>query len=357
VKVGVPKEIKADELRVGLTPAGTRELVRAGHDVLLERGAGTGSGFADEAYTLEGARILDDAPELFEEAELIVKVKEPLRREVELLREDQMLFTYLHLAADPTLATLLCDRGTTCIAYETVADASGRLPLLTPMSEVAGRVAAMAGTFMLNAALGGRGLLAGGVPGVEPAVVSILGGGVVGTNAAVVARGMGADVRIYDRSLQRLRELDDLLGSTVQTRFASSLAVERALEESDVVIGAVLIQGARAPRLATRADLAPMRQGAVLVDVSIDQGGCFETSRPTTHSEPTFEVDGVVHYCVANMPGAMPRTSTPALTNATLPFVIALADDAEHALGAELASGLNIRHGEIVHPAVQAAVA
>jgi alanine dehydrogenase len=323
--VGIPTEIKADEFRVALTPAGARELTDSGHTVLVQRGAGAGSGFADGDYRAQGASVAPDAEAVFAEAELIVKVKEPQPAEVSLLRAQQTLFTYLHLAPDPPLTRALAATGTTCVAYETVTDRAGRLPLLAPMSEVAGRLAAQAGAFMLQRPLGGRGTLIGGVPGVPPARVLVIGGGVVGTNAAVVAAGMGAAVTIFDSSLERLRELDRQLGSRLVTHHASALAIEESLPQADLVIGAVLVRGARAPFVVRRSQLETMKSGAVLVDVSIDQGGCFETSRPTTHSEPTFELDGIVHYCVANMPGAVPITSTHALTNATLPYVLLLA--------------------------------
>jgi len=359
MRVGVPTEIKQQEGRVALTPAGARELIAHGHEVLVQAGAGAGSRIPDEAYALQGATVVATAEDVFDGAELIVKVKEPQPGEVALLRPEHTLFTYLHLAPDPELAHGLCRSGATCIAYETVEDEHGRLPLLAPMSEVAGRIASQVGAAALVAPGGGRGVLMSGVPGVAPARVVVIGGGVAGTGAARVAAGMGAEVVVMDRSIARLRELDAELAGRVTTRFASSLAVEEALAEADLVIGAVLVKGARAPRLVRREHLARMRPGAVLVDISIDQGGCFETSRPTTHAEPTYEVDGVVHYCVANMPGAVPVTSTQALTNATLPYVLALAGcGVEGALEADpgLAAGLNVAGGRVVHPVVAAEV-
>src|SRR6476620_1569082 len=326
MKVGVPTEIKTDEYRVALTPAGVRELVDRGHSVLVQAGAGEGSGIADSDYTDQGATILPDADAVFGEAELIVKVKEPQPEEVARLRPEHVLFTYLHLAPDTELTQGLIDSGATCIAYETVTDAGGRLPLLAPMSEVAGKIATQAGAFILEKPLGGRGILLGGVPGVPAANVMIIGGGAVGLNAAFIAIGMEADVTVFDRNIDRLRELDVNFGGRADTCFDSALAIEEHLREADLVIGAVLVAGARAPHVVTREQLKLMKRHAVLVDVSIDQGGCFETSRPTTHSEPTYEVDEITHYCVTNMPGAVPITSTYALTNATLPYVIELAE-------------------------------
>jgi alanine dehydrogenase len=320
--VGVPTEIKLDEHRVGLTPAGVRELTSRGHTVLVQAGAGAGSAITDTDFTDQGATIVADADAVFAGAELVVKVKEPQPVEVARLREGQTLFTYLHLAPDAALTKGLIDSGATTIAYETVTDARGRLPLLAPMSEVAGKLATQAGAYTLHKGSGGRGILLGGVAGVAAAKVMIIGGGVVGTNAARIAAGMGADVTIYDRSIDRLRELE----SEFVTCFASTLDVEQGIREADLIIGAVLVHGAKAPYVIRRDQLGLLKPGAVLVDVSIDQGGCFETSRPTTHSEPTYEVDGIVHYCVANMPGAVPITSTRALTNATLPYVLKLAD-------------------------------
>src|SRR3954465_6889268 len=319
MKVGVPTEIKTDEYRVAITPAGVRELVDHGHDVLIEHGAGLGSAIPDEEYVEQGASIVPDAAAVFGGADMIVKVKEPQASEVAMLESRHILFTYLHLAPDAELTRGLMDSGATCIAYETVEDTRGRLPLLAPMSEVAGKIATQAGAFMLEKPLGGRGILLGGVPGVPAAKVKIIGGGVVGMNAAFIAIGMEADVTVFDRNIDRLRELDVAFGGRADTCFASTLAIEEHLGEADLVIGAVLVAGARAPHVVTREQLGLMKRHAVLVDVSIDQGGCFETSRPTTHSDPTYEVDGITHYCVANMPGAVPVTSTYALTNATMP--------------------------------------
>jgi alanine dehydrogenase len=355
MKVGVPTEIKADEYRVALTPAGVRELVDRGNEVLVESGAGEGSAIPDDEYVEQGARILPDAEAVFGEADLIVKVKEPQRREVALLEPRHVLFTYLHLAPDPELTQGLVASGATCIAYETVEDRNGRLPLLAPMSEVAGKIATQAGAFMLEKPLGGRGLLLGGVPGVRAGKVVIIGGGVVGVNAAFIAIGMEAEVYVFDRSIDRLRELDTMLGGRCSTVHASTLSIEQILPEADLVIGAVLIHGAKAPRVITRDQLRLMKRNAVLVDVSIDQGGCFETSRPTTHSDPTYEVDGVTHYCVANMPGAVPITSTFALTNATMPYVVKLASDGVHrALGSDpgFMRGLNVAAGHVTYEPV-----
>jgi alanine dehydrogenase len=324
--VGVPTEIKVDEHRVGLTPAGVRELTQRGHTVLVQEGAGRGSSIPDADFVEQGATIVPDADAVFAQADLVVKVKEPQPVEVARLREGQTLFTYLHLAPDAELTRGLIDSGATTIAYETVTDARGRLPLLAPMSEVAGKLATQAGAYALHKYSGGRGILLGGVAGVAAAKVMVIGGGVVGTNAARVAIGMGADVSIYDRSIERLRDLEQTLGGQADTCFASTLDVEQGIADADLIIGAVLVHGAKAPYVIRRDQLASLKPGAVLVDVSIDQGGCFETSRPTTHREPTYEVDGIVHYCVANMPGAVPITSTRALTNATLPYVIKLAD-------------------------------
>jgi alanine dehydrogenase len=355
MNVGVPTEIKTDEYRVSLTPAGVRELVEHGHDVLIQSGAGEGSTIPDEEYTAQGARIAPDATTVFEQSELILGVKEPQPQEVELLRPDHLLFTYLHLAPAPELTKGLVDSGATCVAYETVVDERGRLPLLAPMSEVAGKIATQAGAFFLERPLGGRGVLLGGVPGVAAATVMVIGGGVVGQNAAFIAIGMEADVFVYDRNIDRLRELDVAFSGRASTVYSSTLSVEEMLPRADLVIGAVLIHGARAPYVVKRDQLGLMKRRAVLVDVSIDQGGCFETSRPTTHTDPVYEVDGVTHYCVANMPGAVPVTSTFALTNATLPYVLALAD---HGLvGAieklpGLRPGVNVAGGKVTHPAV-----
>jgi alanine dehydrogenase len=360
MKIGVPTEIKADEYRIAITPAGVRELTAHGHEVLVQAGAGEGSVMSDEQFRAQGAHIVADAESVFSDAELVLKVKEPQPEEVELLREGQTLFTYLHLAAEPELARGLMRSGATCIAYETVTDAEGRLPLLAPMSEVAGKIATQAGAFMLERPLGGRGILLGGVPGVAAATVLVIGGGVVGMNAAFIAIGMQGDVFVFDRSIERLRELDVAFAGRASTVYSSTLAIEQMLPAADLVIGAVLVQGARAPHVVKREQLALMKRHAVLVDVSIDQGGCFETSRPTTHSNPTFEVDGITHYCVTNMPGAVPITSTYALTNATLPYVIELAErGVEEALAhnAGLRAGLNVCGGEITHPVVAEAVA
>jgi alanine dehydrogenase len=357
MKVGVPTEIKADEYRVAMTPAGVRELTDRGHDVVIETGAGRGSAIEDADYAAQGARIVPDAATVFEEAELIVKVKEPQPEEVARLEARHVLFTYLHLAPDPELTRALLASGATCIAYETVLDRAGRLPLLAPMSEVAGKIATQAGAFMLEKPLGGRGLLLGGVPGVAAGKVMVIGGGVVGQNAAEIAIGMGAEVYVYDRSIDRLRELEVLLNGRCSTCFASTLEIEQRLPEMDLVVGAVLIHGAKAPRVITRAQLGLMKRNAVLVDVSIDQGGCFETSRATTHSDPTYEVDGITHYCVANMPGAVPITSTYALTNATLPYVLKLADQGPQAALASdpgFMAGLNVAGGKLTYQPVAA---
>src|SRR4051794_5851430 len=355
MKVGVPTEIKTDEYRVALTPAGVRELVEHGHEVIVQAGAGKGSTIPDGEYTAQGARLVLDLPSVFEEAELILGVKEPQPDEVAMLRPHHTLFTYLHLAPDPELTRGLAESGATCVAYETVTDAEGRLPLLAPMSEVAGKIATQAGAFFLERPLGGRGVLLGGVPGVPAANVMVIGGGVVGFNAASIAIGMEADVFVFDRNLDRLRELDIYFAGRASTVYSSTLAIEEMLPRVDLVIGAVLVQGARAPYVIKRDQLRLMRERAVLVDVAIDQGGCFETSYPTTHSDPTFEVDGVTHYCVANMPGAVPVTSTFALTNASLPYVLALADDGlRGAIESDpgLRPGVNVAAGRVTHPAV-----
>jgi alanine dehydrogenase len=359
MKIGVPTEIKTDEYRVAITPAGVRELTTRGHEVLVQAGAGEGSAMADEQFQAQGARIVPDADAVFGEAELVVKVKEPQPEEVRRLRPSQTLFTYLHLAAEPELARGLMESGATCIAYETVDDGAGHLPLLAPMSEVAGKIATQAGAFMLEKPLGGRGILLGGVPGVAAATVLVIGGGVVGMNAAFIAIGMQADVFVFDRSIDRLRELDVAFAGRASTVYSSTLAIEEMLPAADLVIGAVLVHGGRAPRVVTRQQLKLMKRHAVLVDVSIDQGGCFETSRPSTHSDPTYEVDGITHYCVTNMPGAVPITSTYALTNATLPYLIELADlgvDGALERNQGLRKGLNVRAGEIIHPAVAEAL-
>ena len=354
MKVGVVKEIKSDEYRVALTPAGARELVGRGHDVLVESGAGEGSAFADEAYTAVGART-GSAEQVWADSELLLKVKEPLPEEYGLLHEGQILFTYLHLAASAELTQALVESGAACVAYETVETASGALPLLAPMSEIAGRLSAQAGAYFLEKPLGGRGLLLGGVAGVAPGRVLIIGGGIVGYNAAVIAIGLGANVTILERSIDRMRPLAEVLSGRVSLIMSSSLQIEESVSEADVVIGAVLIPGALAPKLITREMVAGMKDGAVLADVAIDQGGCSETSRPTTHSEPVYKVEGVTHYCVANMPGAVPVTSTKALTNATLPYVEAIANYglAEAvARDRDLARGVNIVDGNVTYEAV-----
>jgi alanine dehydrogenase len=355
MKVGVPTETKTDEYRVALTPAGVRELVERGHEVYVQAGAGVGSTIPDDEFSRQRAHLLPDAKAVFDEAELILGVKEPQPEEVQLLGPHHTLFTFLHLAPDPPLTRELCETGATCVAYETVVDEQGRLPLLAPMSEVAGKIATQAGAFFLERPLGGRGVLLGGVPGVASATVMIIGGGVVGQNAAFIAIGMEADVFVYDRNIDRLRELDVAFAGRASTVYSSTLAIEEMLPRVDLVIGAVLIHGARAPYVIKRDQLALMKERAVLVDVSIDQGGCFETSHPTTHSDPVYEVDGVTHYCVANMPGAVPVTSTFALTNATLPYVLALADHGVEGAMAELPglkSGVNVAEGKVTHPAV-----
>jgi alanine dehydrogenase len=355
MRVGVVREIKVDEYRVAITPAGVREMREHGHEVLIEAGAGEGSAIGDEVYEAQGAEIVAGAAAVFERAEMILHVKELQPAEIEMLRPGQLLFTYLHLAPDPEQTSALCRFGATCIAYETVEDARGRLPLLAPMSEIAGKIATQAGAFMLEKPEGGRGILLGGVPGVAAANVIVIGGGVVGMNAAFIAIGMEADVFVFDRSIDRLRELDIVFGGRCSTVYSTTLAIEEMLPAADLVIGAVLVHGARAPYVVRREQLALMKPGAVLVDVAIDQGGCFETSRPTTHREPTFEVEGITHYCVTNMPGAVPITSTHALTNATLPYAIALADHGvAEAIRRDpgLRPGVNVAGGEVTHPAV-----
>jgi alanine dehydrogenase len=355
MRIGVPTEIKSDEYRVAVTPAGVRELTEHGHEVMVQAGAGEGSAIADSAYQAQGASIVPDAEGVFEAVEMVLHVKELQPEEIEMLRPGQLLFTYLHLAPDPEQTRGLCGAGVTAIAYETVEDAHGRLPLLAPMSEVAGKIATQAGAFMLERPMGGRGILLGGVPGVAAANVIVIGGGVVGMNAAFIAIGMEADVFVFDRSIDRLRELEVAFGGRCSTVYSTRLAVEEMLPNADLVIGAVLVHGARAPYVIRREQLALMKPGAVLVDVAIDQGGCFETSRPTTHREPTFEVDGITHYCVANMPGAVPITSTYALTNATLPYAIALADHGvDEAIRRDpgLRLGVNVAAGKVTHPAV-----
>jgi alanine dehydrogenase len=357
--IGCPKEIKPQEFRVGLTPNAVREVVSHGHTVTIETNAGVGSGFADEDYTAAGARIAADAAAVFAAADLIVKVKEPQADERKMLREGQILFAYLHLAPDPAQTRDLIASGATCIAYETVTDAQGGLPLLAPMSEVAGRLAPQVGAWTLQKANGGRGVLMGGVPGVGPARVLVIGGGVVGTHAARIAAGMGADVTVLDRSLVRMRHLDDVFGGLFKTGYASAGATADLVAQADMVIGAVLIPGATAPKLVSRAQLGAMKPGAAIVDVAIDQGGCFETSRATTHDDPIYEVDGIMHYCVANMPGAVARTATLALGNATLPFLLALADKGWRKALADdrhLLAGLNVHAGQITYKAVAEAL-
>ena len=352
--IGLPKEIKNNEFRVGLIPSSVAELVKSGHQVMVQTGAGSGIGAADEAYQRAGAIISPTAEQVFHDAEMIVKVKEPQKQEWEQLSPNQILFTYLHLAADIDQTQGLMRSGCTAIAYETITDATGGLPLLAPMSEVAGRLSVIEGAAQLKAINGGRGLLVSGVPGTEAAKIVVIGGGVVGTNAAKMAVGLGAEVTIFDRSLPRLRALSDIFGASVATRFSTHDGLAAAVREADIVIGAVLIPGASAPKLVTKAQLKEMKPGSVIVDVAIDQGGCFETATPTTHEEPTYIIDDVVHYCVANMPGAVPLTSSQALNNATLPFVMALANNGLAALEQDphLANGLNVQAGKIMHPAV-----
>lgn len=352
MKIGVPKEIKNHEYRVGLVPASVRELAHRGHQVFVESTAGHGIGVEDQEFEAAGARILPDAAAVFETAELIVKVKEPQAVERALLREHHTLFTYLHLAPDRPQAEGLIQSGATCIAYETVTDNHGGLPLLAPMSEVAGRLSIQAGAWCLEKARGGSGMLLGGVPGVSPAKVVIIGGGVVGFNACQMAVGLGARVVVLDRNLEVLRFLDTTFESRIETVFSSAESIENHIRDADLVVGAVLIPGAAAPKLVTRQDLGIMRNGSVLVDVAIDQGGCFETSKPTTHAEPTYIVDGIVHYCVANMPGAVPRTSAFALNNATLPFTMALADQGPNEAMLQnhhLLHGLNVHRGKVTY--------
>lgn len=357
--IGVPKEIKVHEYRVGLTPNSAYVLINAGHEVFVQSTAGLGVGFSDADYEAIGAKIVPDAAAVFEVAELIIKVKEPQAIERAMLQPKHTLFTYLHLAPDPVQAKELQASGCTAIAYETVTASDGSLPLLVPMSEVAGRLSVQAAAFSLEKHHGGEGILLGGVPGVEPAEVIVIGGGIVGSNAVQIAVGMGARVTVFDNSLPRLRWFNNKYGSAIATLYANQRNLHAALPKTDVVIGAVLVPGDSAPKLLTKADLKLMRPGCVLVDVSIDQGGCFETSRPTTHLEPTYTEEGIVHYCVANMPGAVPRTSTRALNNATLPFVLALANKGTiPALKADphLASGLNVYQGKITHASVARAL-
>ncbi|HZM71578.1 MAG TPA: alanine dehydrogenase [Candidatus Cryosericum sp.] len=355
MQIGVPKEIKDNEYRVSMVPAGVKTLVEAGHQVLVQDGAGLGSGIDNQAYEQAGAVILSDAAAVFRRADMILKVKEPLEAETRLLRKGQVLFTYLHLAPAPALTRALIETGATAIAYETITDASGGLPLLTPMSEVAGRMAIQVGAYYLQRPEGGRGILLAGVPGVAPGNVVILGGGTVGINAATMALGLGARVTILDRSLPRLRYLDEIFRGQVVTVYSTGTYVAEAARRADLLIGAVLIPGASAPRLVSRDMLSQMKKGSVIVDVSVDQGGCFETTHPTTHSDPTYVVDGVLHYCVANMPGAVPRTSTFALTNATLPYVLRIARDGirDAALEDEtLLPGINVHGGKVTCEAV-----
>src|SRR5665213_672021 len=355
MRIGTVKEIKILEFRVGLTPEGVRELTRRGHALFVQAGAGAGIGLGDEAYSAAGATILPDAKAVFDASDLIVKVKEPQAGEIAMLRPDQTIFTYLHLAADPEQTRGLMQSGATAIAYETITDAKGGLPLLAPMSQVAGRMAALVGAALLLKPAGERGMLIGGVPGVPPAKVVILGGGVSGEHAAEMAVGMRGDVTLFDISPARLEQLDEQFDGRLKTVFSTHHAIGEAITDADLVIGCVLLPGASAPKLVKREDLKRMRKGSVLVDVAIDQGGCFETSHPTTHADPTFVIDGVVHYCVANMPGAAPLTSTYALGAATAPYMIALANkgvDQAFADDPGFAEGLNVRDGHITHPAV-----
>ncbi|MEK7798558.1 MAG: alanine dehydrogenase [Acidobacteriota bacterium] len=355
MQVGVPREIKDHEYRVSLVPAGVRALVQGGHQVLVQDGAGNGSGIDNAAYEAAGAVIVTDAPAVYRRADLILKVKEPLEQEIPALRRGQILFTYLHLAPQPRLTRALIDSGVTAIAYETITDGNGHLPLLTPMSEVAGRMSIQVGAFHLQKTLGGRGILLGGVPGVPPGDVVILGGGTVGVNAAMMAIGLGARVTIVDRSLPRLRYLDEIFRGQVVTVYSTGAYIAESVRRADLLIGAVLVPGDAAPRLVTRNMIGTMKKGAVIVDVAVDQGGCIETTRPTTHSSPTYEVDGVIHYCVANMPGAVPRTSTFALTNATLNYVLRVADRGFHDAAADdptLRAGVNLHAGKVTHEAV-----
>ncbi len=355
MKIGCPTEIKPQEFRVGITPNAAYEAVAHGHEVLIQSGAGRGAGFEDADYTGAGARMVDTAQEVFAESDMIVKVKEPQAGERRMLREGQVLFTYLHLAPDPEQTRDLMASGATCIAYETVTDDRGGLPLLAPMSEVAGKLAPQVGAWTLQKANGGRGVLMGGVPGVFPARVVVIGGGVVGTHAARVASGMGAHVTVLDRSLNRMRYLDDIFGGVFRTVYASAASTAELVAQADMVIGAVLIPGAAAPTLVSREQLSTMKPGAAIVDVAIDQGGCFETSRATTHQDPIYDVDGIMHYCVANMPGAVARTSTIALGNATMPFMLALADKGWRQActdDAHLLNGLNVHAGKLTYYAV-----
>ncbi len=354
MRIGVAKEIKSDEYRVALTPAGARELIQRGHEVLVERGAGEGSAFPDASYDTEGAQIVS-VEDVWGDVELLLKVKEPVPAEYGRLREGLVLFTYLHIAADEDLTRALIESGVIAVAYETVETSNHALPLLAPMSEIAGRLASQAGAYFLERPLGGRGLLLGGVPGVAPGKVVVIGGGMVGYNSAVIALGLGASVTIIERSIDRMRHLEEVLGSRVTLLMSSSLQIEESVADADVVIGAVLIPGALAPKLVTREMVAGMKEGSVVADVAIDQGGCLETSRPTTHSDPVYVVDGVTHYCVTNMPGAVPITATKALTNATLPYVEAIADyGLAEAVAHDpaLARGVNVLNGKITYEAV-----
>ncbi len=353
--IGVPKEIKNNENRVSLTPAGARELVQRGHTVYVQQSAGINSGFSDEAYAAAGAHLLPTIGEVYAIAEMIIKVKEPIESEYNLVRKGQLLFTYFHFASNKPLAEAMLKSGAVCLAYETVTDKMGKLPLLVPMSEVAGRMSVQEGARFMEKPQGGRGIVMGGVPGVKPAKVLVLGGGIVGTSAAVMAAGLGADVTISDISLPCLRRLSEILPKNVKTLYSSTYNIEQELPNTDLVIGAVLIPGAQTPHLITRSMLKLMKKGTVMVDVAIDQGGCFETSHPTTHAEPIYEVEGIIHYCVANIPGAVPCTSTLALTNATLPYAVKLADMGwEKACEADagLKNGLNIVEGKVMFPAV-----
>ena len=353
--IGVPKEIKTEEYRVGMTPAGVRELTSRNHSVLVQSGAGAGVGFSDSGYEQAGARVVSDRDKVYAEADLIVKVKEPQLEECALLRAGQTIFTYLHLAAFPEITDALIESGTCCIAYETVTDSNGKLPLLAPMSEVAGRMSIQAAAHFLEKPHGGSGILLAGVPGVAPGKVLVVGGGVVGRNAAQMAVGLGAETVIIDRTAAKMRELEGFFEQRVNTLYSSEEEIERQLATANVVVGAVLVAGAAAPKLISRDMLKLMQPGSVIVDVAIDQGGCFETSKPTTHADPVYEVDGILHYCVANMPGAVPRTSTFALTSATLPFVIALAEQgavAAMTADANLRNGLNVYKGQVTHKGV-----
>ncbi len=357
--VGVPKEIKSDEYRVGISPAGCRELTRRGHQVLIQSTAGCGVGIADQAYEEAGSQVVSERDRIYDQADLIVKVKEPQMEECRLLKPEQSIFTYLHLAAFPEITEALMDSGACCIAYETVTDENGRLPLLTPMSEVAGRMSIQAAARFLEKPQGGSGVLLAGVPGVAPGKVLVLGGGVVGRNAAQMAVGLGAEVVVLDRTASRMRDLERLFGDRVKTLYSSEEEIKRQLVTSDVVVGAVLVAGGAAPKLVTRKMLKLMKPGSVIVDVAVDQGGCFETSKATTHHDPVYEVEGIVHYCVANMPGAVPRTSTFALTNATLPFVLALAEQGiKPALlnNPQFRGGLNLYKGQVTHKGVAEAL-